>query len=623
MPGGSAPTDPAAPQFDLPLSSLPSTVQAMKIRIATACLLTALLSACATPQGMASGPVTVGIAAFNDFHGALEPPKQAVPSPDGKGGIVVVPAGGVAWLASVIDSVRAKYPNHLTVSAGDLIGGSSVTSSLFLDEPTITAMNMIGLDFNAVGNHEFDSGIEELLRKQTGGCAQHTSRKPCQVEPFKGARFGFLAGNTLRPDGSTLFPATAMRSFGSGRARVKVGLIGLTLKATDGLIPTDVAAQVRFLDEAATANAAAARLRAEGAGAVVLLLHQGGYTGGEPDSNACEGLRNNIPQILDRLDTSIDVVVSGHTHWAYVCDYAKYNPAKPFLLTSTGLWGKLVTDITLQIDPATRRVVSKQAHNIIVQSPGYRASTSQIEPTDIYPKFDPRADVAAYVARYSAAAAAYAQRKVGTLAGPLERLEGPMSNTGGPLGNLIADAQLAATTGAGAQIAFMNPFGIRRSLNPAPDGSVTFGDIYQVQPFNNELVTLTLNGAQIKAVLEQGFDTDGPEQVLTPSSGFTFNYDRSRPIGSRISGMALNGTPIDPARDYRVTVSMFLANGGDSFDGFEAGRNRTIGKLDIMALEAWLQAVPPRAAPPEPRHTDMRPELNPNFRPNPPGQKYR
>ena len=582
-----------------------------------------LLSACATTSGTAPRTVTVGIAAINDFHGALEPPKQSVPAPDGKGGIVTVPSGGVAWLASAIDSVRAKYPNHLTVSAGDLIGGTPITSALFLDEPAVTAMNMIGLEFSAVGNHEFDSGIEELQRKQTGGCAQHTARKPCQVEPFKGARFGFLAGNTLRGDGTTLFPATAMRSFGKGRGRVKVGLIGLTLKATDGLIPTNVARQVRFTDEADSANAAAARLRAEGAGAVVLLIHQGSYTGGEPDPNACEGLRSNLPQILDRLDTTIDVVVSGHTHWAYVCDYAKYNPAKPFLLTSAGLWGKLVTDITLQIDPATRRVFSKQAHNVIVQSPGYRASASQIDPTDIYPKFAPRPDVAAYVDRYVKAAAEFSQRKIGTIAGPLERLDGALSNTGGPLGNLIADAQLGATLGAGAEISFMNPFGIRRSLNAAPDGSVTFGDIYQVQPFNNELVTLTLTGADIKEVLEQGFDTNGPEQVLTPSQGFSFTYDRSQPIGSRISEMALNGAAIDPAKDYRVTVSMFLANGGDSFDQFQKGRNRTIGVMDIAALEAWLQAVPPRKAPSEPRHKDLHPELNPNYRPTPPGQKYR
>jgi len=587
-------------------------------------LICALLAACAAPQaGRQAATVTVGIAAINDFHGALEPPKQAVPAPDGKGDVVLVPAGGAAWLASAIDAVRAKYPNHLTVSAGDLIGGSAVTSAMFLDEPTIGAMNLIGLDFNAVGNHEFDSGVDELLRKQSGGCAQHTAKRPCQVEQFKGAHFAFLAGNTRRQDGSTLFPGTAMRTFGTGRRRVKVGLIGLTLKGTDELIPADISAGIRFLDEAETANAAAASLRAQGASAVVLLIHQGGYTGGDADPDGCQDLKQNIPQILDRLDTTIDVVVSGHTHWAHVCDYAKYNPAKPFLLTSAGLWGKLVTDITLEIDPSSRRVVGKHAHNVIVQSPAYRASASQIEPTDLYPKFQPRPDVTAYVERYVRAGAEFARRKVGMIAAPVARLEGDLSNTGGPLGNLIADAQLAATTGAGAQIAFMNPFGIRRSLNAAADGSVTFGDIYQVQPFNNELVTLTMSGADLKAVLEEGFDAQAPEQILAPSSGFFFTYDRSRPVGSRIVSMSLDGQPIDPARDYRVTVSMFLANGGDSYTSFRNGRNRTIGGLDIAALEAWLQAVPPRAAPTELRHKDLRPDLTPRRISAPPGQKYR
>ena len=213
-------------------------------RLLTACFASLLLTACATAGG--NGPaaghprfsrtVTVGIAAMNDFHGALEPPKQSMVAPDRKGGTLQIPAGGAAWLASAVDSVRKKYPNHLTVSAGDLIGGSPITSSLFLDEPAVGVMNRIGLDFSAVGNHEFDSGVDELLRKQTGGCAQLTPRKPCQVEPLKGAKFAMLAANTLRADGSTLFPATAMRSFGFGSNRVKVGLIGMTLKGTECLL---------------------------------------------------------------------------------------------------------------------------------------------------------------------------------------------------------------------------------------------------------------------------------------------------------------------------------------------------------------------------------------------------
>lgn len=593
----------------------------------TTLFLSLLLAACAAPmasrQATAPEPVTVGIVAINDFHGNLEPPKQSAMLPDSKGEIVGIPAGGAAWLASAIDSIRAKYPNHLTVSAGDLVGASPITSSLFIDEPAIGVMNLIGLDYNAVGNHEFDSGIAELKRKQAGGCEQFTPREPCQVERFKGAGFPFLAANVILKDGSTLFPATAIRSFGSGSRTVKIGLIGMTLRGTGALVPPDAVKDITFADEADTANALVPGLKAQGADAIVLLIHQGGRTGGNPDPDGCEDLNSEIRPILDRLDPRVDVVVSGHTHWAYVCDYARYNPDKPFLLTSAGLWGEMATDIALEIDPASHRVLAKRAHNVIVQSQPYVAGRGPVDVDDAFPVFQPRSDIAAYVARYSDAAKAYSLRKVGQLGAGADKSQGAMQNSGGPLGNLIADAQLAATTKAGAQIAFTNPFGIRRSLYPAADGSVTFGDIYAVQPFNNDLMTMSYTGAQIKAALEQGFDDYGPEQILAPSAGFAFTYDRSRPIGQRITAMTLNGKPIDPARTYRVTVNNFLANGGDTFSGFTEGHDRTVGMSDIAALEAWLKAVPPRVPPSESRYTDARPDLNPVRSTTPPGTKYR
>jgi 5'-nucleotidase len=582
-----------------------------------AAILLPLLAACAGHGGLhtanstaANGRTeTIGIIAINDFHGALTPPKTSVLVGDGKGGVTQVPAGGAAWLASAVDSVRNQYANHLTVSAGDMIGGSQLASSMFLDEPAVEVMNRIGLDYNAVGNHEFDRGRDELLRKAKGGCQQFTTLKPCRLEPFKGAKFGYLAANSLQADGSTLFPATAIRTFGKGRHQVKVGLIGITLEATTDLVSRDGLQGVHFVNEADTVNALVPGLKAAGADAIVLLIHQGGYTHGDPQPGGCADLTGGIRPVLDRLDRRIDVVVSGHTHWSYVCNYGDYNPEKPFLLTSAGVFGQLVTDIKIEIDPRRRVVVAKTARNIIVQSEGYPTRNGEIAVSDRFPRFPQRPDIAAYVGRYVDASKDEIQRPAGRLAGEVTRPGGDATRGGGTLGSLIADAQLAATRSAGAQIAFMNPFGVRapHRLTPAADGTLTFGMLYAVQPFNNTMITQSLTGAELKAVLEEGFDDNQPLQALSPSAGFTYTYDLSRPVGDRVTSLMLDGKPIDPATIYRVTTNSFLASGGDSFSGFARQRDAVIARLsDIEALEAWLKGDQPRAVPGEERAVEIK-----------------
>ncbi|MBC2667082.1 bifunctional metallophosphatase/5'-nucleotidase [Novosphingobium flavum] len=585
------------------------------------------LSACAgAPGPQASVPlrtVTLGIAAFNDFHGNLEPPKQAALIPDGKGGTLAVPAGGAAYLASAVAAVRGKYPNHLTLSAGDMMGSSPLASALFLDEPSVEIMNRIGVDFNAIGNHEFDYGVAELLRKQGGGCAKLTEKEPCALEKFRGAQFPFLAANTFTKDGKTLFPATALRSFASGAQRITVGLIGMTLKGTSDLVNSKVNAEVTFRDEAETANGLVSELKAKGADAVILVIHEGGRTTGEPDPNGCDALSGGIRPILDKLDPRIDLIISGHTHWAYVCDYAAYNPGRPFLLTSAGVWGEYVTDIALDFDPAAHKVVARRAKNVVVQSEPYVSPLREVPVTDFVPRYQPDPGISAYVARYVEASKTYVQRRVGWLAEPLEKTEGNAWGTGGRLGNLIADAQLEATKAVGGQIACTNPFGIRRSLLTQPDHSVTYGDLYLVQPFNSELITVTMTGAELKEAMEQQLDADAPEQLLACSAGFQQTIDRSRPVGSRVVSMTLDGKPIDVAATYRITVNSYLANGGDSFAAFVKGRDRTVGVTDIQSLEAYLKpSNPMRNAARDVRVTDLRPDLKTNNLKAPPGITY-
>ena len=571
---------------------------------AAALLAPLLLAGCATPAMRgAAAPVEVGVLAFNDFHGNLEPPRQSVIAPDGKGGQVQVPAGGAAWFASALDSLRGKYANHLTVSAGDMISASQLASSLYLDEPTIGVMNRLGVDFNAVGNHEFDRGRDELLRMQNGGCAKFTAKEPCQLERFPGASFRYLAASTLTENGSPLFPATGIRSFGSGKRKVSVGVIGLTLKGTPDLVSPAGIKGLTFADEADTINAAVPALKAQGADAVIVLIHQGGKTQGAPDPNGCNDLVGEIRPIIARLDPRVDLVVSGHTHWDYVCDWSRQDPGHPLLLTSAGLYGKEITDIRLEIDPVAHKVVSKTARNVIVQSVPYTSARGPLSNTDLVPQFAPRADIAAYVQRYVDASKAFTARPVGKLSGPATKGEGAEAGVGGTLGNVIADAQRDATANAGAQIAFMNPFGIRAPLVPAADGTVTFGDIYLTQPFGNQVVTETLTGAEIKAVLEQGFDDKGPEQALAPSSGFAYVVDRSKPVGSRIAAITFDGKPLDMAARYRVTVNGFLALGGDGFSLLAGKPEAVTGPTDLETLETWLRAAPLRTVPAETRVT--------------------
>jgi len=576
-------------------------VPAMHRVIRLAPLLALAIGACAGPMASrgGGGPVEVGIAAINDFHGALEPPRQSVAVSDGQGGTTFVPAGGAAYLASALDMIRGRYANHVTVGAGDLISGSPLVSSLYLDEPTVAALGMIGLEFSAVGNHEFDRGRDEILRMQNGGCTKFTDREPCALEPFAGARFRYLAASTLTAEGKPLLGAVGFKTFGTGSRRVTVGLIGLTLKGTAQIVSPSGIAGLSFADEADTINALVPELRAQGADAVVVLIHQGGQQEPDADPNGCAGFTGDIRPILDRLDPRIDVVVSGHTHQAYVCDYAALNPAKPFLLTSAGSSGKMVTDIRLAIDPRGNRVTSKTARNIIVQSQSFIGARGEVAVSDRFPRFDPRADVAAYVDKYVAATRDYSARPVGALSGPAsDRIV---------VGQLIADAQLAATQAAGAQLALMNRGGVRAALVPRENGTLTFGDIYSVQPFGNMLVTGTLTGAELRAVIEQSLDDDGGINPVIPSAGLRFSFDRRRPSGDRVVELTFANQPLDPNARYRVTVSNFLAGGGDGYTLFKQLRDVVPGGVDLDALEAWVKAAPPRIVPTELRVVDLAP----------------
>ena len=544
----------------------------------------------ALPEAAAPGPIEVQILAFNDLHGNLEPPKQSVRSRDSSGKEVWVPAGGVAYLAGALATLRKGQGHSITVSAGDLIGGSPLTSAMFLDEPTILALNHVGLELNAVGNHEFDRGSAELRRMQAGGCEKHTSREPCALDkPFPGAKFRLLAANVLTADGTSLFPGSAIKQFGP----IRIGFIGMTLKETGVLVTPSGVAGLRFADEAATANALVPQLKAQGADAIVVLLHQGAYTKGDWNDPTCPGLSGDVLPILEKLDPAVELVVSGHTHWAYRCELPMAN-GRTRLLTSANRYGTMLTDIRLTFDPASKALLAKKAALTVVQGEPFEGARGPAPLSTAFPIYPADPTVKALVDRYKAAASVQAERVVARLAGLVSETEDKDLATRG--GELLADAQLAWTRpkerGA-AEIAFMNNSGVRGDLVPRADGTVTYGQLFALQPFENHVIVMTLAGAQLKRLLEQQFLDAAEPNMLMPSAGFSYTYDVRRPDGDRVVKMSFNGKPIDPKRNYRVTTNSFLAAGGDNFSVFTEGTDRFDAGLDLDALEAYLKTNPP------------------------------
>jgi len=553
-----------------------------------------LLSACATrtpaPAPVAAAPQSteVQILAINDFHGNLEPPKFGIDATAPDGSKVRVPAGGVAHLATAAKTLRQGHPNTITVAAGDLIGATPLVSALYLDEPSIDAMNMVGVELTSVGNHEFDKGTRELLRKQRGGCEKLTSFKPCALEPFKGATFQYLAANVVTDTGTTLFPATAIRQIGP----VKIGFIGMTLKDTGSIVTPAGVPGVHFTDEADTANALIPGLKAQGADAIVILLHQGGATTGGYNDKSCPNFTGDILPIIARLSPAVDLIVSGHTHRSYICELPRQG-AHPLLLTSAGSYGTLITDIRLTFSP-DRHVVAERADNIIVQGEPYTTGQGTVPLAPSLPVFPADTAVAELVGRYVTAAAPQQNRIIGRLSGPVNRtMNADRENSAG---DFLSDAMLYGGRKEGAQIAFTNQGGIRADLIPAANGEVTFGQIFSVQPFGNDVVVLTLTGAQLKALLEQEFNsgknTPDKPTMLLPSKGFTYLYDARRPDGQRIVDMRLNGKRIDPAAKYRVAIGSFLVTGGDNFTVFKDGENKVDLGVDVDATEAYLKTNP-------------------------------
>ncbi len=494
----------------------------------------------------------VQLLGVNDFHGNLEPPRLV----NGRS------VGGAAYLDAYLDRYEANNPDRtIRVHAGDMVGGSPLISSYFHDEPSVYAMNEMEFDVGTLGNHEFDEGGEEMLRLINGGQRSDGAQfkdgpdgQPVNTSDpgFPGADFPYVAANTTyRSTGETVLPPYKILK----RDGVEVGFVGVTTLETPNVVVPDAVAPFRYADISETVNEQAAALKARGVETIVVLAHAGGNQSGPAEATG------EIISETAQMSDEVDVVVAGHSHNQLNIRVGNKLVVEAFAL------GTAFDAVNMRVDRKTKDVVSSSAQIV----------------TTYNDAVTPDAETSALVAEYKGKITPISERIVGTAAENVTRTSTPSGESA--LGDLIADAQRGF---AGADFAFMNPGGIRADVAA---GEVTYSELFSVQPFDNQVVRMSLTGDRIYRLLEQQFGADGRTRILQVS-GLRFSYNSQNPAGARITSVTLpDGTPIDRAATYTVAANSFIATGGDGFTVFKEGTNpETVGG-DLDALEAHIDGL--------------------------------
>ncbi|WP_062518064.1 5'-nucleotidase C-terminal domain-containing protein [Demequina gelatinilytica] len=514
--------------------------------------------------------VEVQVLGINDFHGRI--------LPDTYNGVA-----GAASLATAVADLESEYPNTVFAAAGDLIGASTFESFIAKDKPTIDALNAMGLDVSAVGNHEFDQGYEDLVDRVMAAYDEETN-------PYGGATWEYLGANVRFVDtGDPALPETWIQDFDG----VEVGFIGAVTEETPSLVSPDGVSMLEFEDEAVAANRSAEVLEEEGADVIVLLVHEGAPTTAYADA---VDTSNNFGQMLADLDPSIDAVISGHTHMAYDhkvpvqewIDEGRAVTERP--VVSAGQYGMNLNRLIFTVGADSGSIADVETSIVDLVESGASSPVWAADP-----------DVAAIVSAAQSNADVLGAEVLGEMDQPLYRATTASGTSGSSrggestLGNAVAEVQRWATEGLGAQIAFMNPGGLRADMIGAEGdgtGEITYKAAAGVQPFANTLVTMTLTGEQLAAVLEEQWQPSGssrPFLRLGVSEGFEYTYDATAAEGERILQMWLDGVLIEPADTFTVTMNSFLAAGGDNFTTFAEGTDvADSGRIDLAAMVDYL-----------------------------------
>lgn len=517
---------------DRGVSQMKKTLSALALSIAITPLGAAVYAEENTVEKQAGPYLNVQLLGVNDFHGQIDITRN----------VAGQPVGRADYLASYLKQREAENENTLLVHSGDMVGASSPTSALMQDEPTVEIMNELGFDVGTLGNHEFDEGVQEMMRLIDGGRHEKTG-------DFEGANFPYVAANVIdKETKENILPSYVIKNVKGA----KIGFIGVVLSDTPDIVTPSGTAGIEFTDEAEAINKAAKELKKKGVESMVVLAHN-------PVEQTSTGeVFGELADMANTVDDEIDVMFGAHNH-------RNVNATVDGkLLVQAYSYGTAFADVDVKIDRRTKDIVEKKAEIVTTFQKGI---TPDVKITEIVKKAEEQ--VAPIINEVVGNA--------GTLLSGTDAYNGESV-----LGNVIADSMTEQT---GTDFAFMNPGGIRDVINP---GEVTWGELFNVQPFGNDLVTMTLTGAQIKELFESQWST-GREKMLQ-ISGLKATFDMSKPIGERaVSMVKEDGTPVEAAQEYTVTVNNFMAGGGDGYTVLLEGKNQTINVTDLDALVNYFK----------------------------------
>lgn len=499
----------------------------------------------------------VTVLGFNDFHGRISDSRPST----------------VAF-ADTIETLRKEHGAEQTalISAGDNVGASLFASSFEQDQPTIDVLNALGLQASAVGNHEFDKGIDDLQDRIEGE-----------------ADWSFLGAN-VTVDGEQMQPYEILDV-----GDITVGVVGAVTEETGTLVSPSGIEGVEFSDPVDAVNAVADDLRdgdeANGeADVVVASYHEGAPTDESPEA-ADTGV---FSKIAHETSANVSAIYTAHTHGAYDWEFeGPDGEMRPVM--QTGSYGANIGSMTFDLDPETKEVTGVEHELVPVPDSADNADLANPVVSEVKEIVDSTLERATIEG----------EKPVGTVTDDITTAHNGSERddrlSESALGNLVGEYMIEAVADrGGAEIAFMNPGGLRDELlnDPAGEtGNINKAEANGVLPFANTIVTMDMTGEQIKTVLEQQWQPEGgsrPFLALGTNSDLTWTFDPTRAEGDKITSISFQGQALDPARTYKVVSQSFLAGGGDNFFEFANASNQTdTGLIDSDTWMDYLSANAP------------------------------